>query len=138
MRVLNLNLEQQGPGIPDGSIYIGRPHAGRRLAGSKFANPFALKDRNSDTERAEILKQYHAWLWGQVQSNAITVEDIQGLDGHDLACFCAPKHCHGMVLVKAVEWARDQAPGQDWSGQSNPIEMPRVRTLADMLKFKVR
>ncbi len=130
--VINLNLLDAG--LPEGAVYIGRPHAGRGLAGSKFANPFPLKDRSSDTERKAVLSQYHAWLWEQIQSKAITVADIQALDGHALACFCAPQPCHGMVLQKAVEWAQDKTVDQDWSTHSNPIELPRVRTLSDWLK----
>lgn len=137
MRLINLNLEE-GPGVPEGAIYIGRPHAGRRLAGSKFANPFPLRNRNDDEERRQILAQYHQWLWEQIQQAIITVEDLQALDGHDLACFCAPQACHGMVIQKAVDWARDQQPGQDWSQVPNPIELPRVRSLSDWLKVRVR
>jgi hypothetical protein len=137
MRLINLNLES-GPGLPEGAVYIGRPHASRRLAGSKFANPFPLRDRNDEEERKQVLEQYRQWLWAQIQKNAITVEDLKALDGHDLACFCVPKLCHGMVVQKAVEWARDQEPGQDWTGVSNPIELPRPRSLSDWLKVKVR
>lgn len=131
--VINLNLQEE-PGLPEGAIYIGRVHPGRRLVGSKFANPFPLRDRSSDSERKAVLEQYHRWLWDKVQAGEITVKDLNGLDGHALACFCAPQPCHGMVLANAVEWARDQPLDKEWSGVPNPIEMPRIRTLADMLK----
>lgn len=137
MQLLNLNL-LQGPGLPEGAIYIGRPHTGRRLAGSKFANPFPLHNRNDDQERQVVLEKYHGWLWEQIQRRVILVEDLQALDGHDLACFCAPKQCHGMVVMKAVEWARDKTPDQDWSRVANPIELPRPATLSDLLKFRIR
>lgn len=137
MRLINLNTES-GPGLPEGAVYIGRPHAGRRLAGSKFANPFPLRDRHDDEERKVVLARYHGWMWGQIQANAITVADLQALDGHDLACFCFPKLCHGMVIQKAVEWARDQDPHATWAGQPNPIELPRPRSLSDWLKVKAR
>lgn len=135
--VINLNTLTE-PGFPEGAIYIGRAHPGRRLAASKFANPFPLRDRNSDSERKAILEQYHAWLWDQIQSRAITVQDLQALDGHALACFCAPQPCHGMVLERAVEWAMDKTLDQDWAGVPNPIELPRVRTLSDWLKPRPR
>jgi len=131
--VINLNL-QETPGLPEGAVYIGRAHMGRRLPASKFANPFPLQDRSSDSERKVILERYHDWLWQQIQADVITVTDLQELDGKCLACFCAPQPCHGMVLVNAVEWAMGQKPGQNWKGVSNPIEMPRVRTLSDWLK----
>lgn len=131
--VINLNTLSD-PGFPEGAIYIGRAHAGRGLSGSKFANPFPLRDRNSSTERQAVLEQYHGWIWGKIQANDITVTDLQALDGHSLACFCAPQPCHGQVLAKAVEWSMDKTLDQDWTGVSNPIEMPRLRSLADWLK----
>ena len=132
MRLINLNLEGDGR-VPEGAIYIGRAHAGRRLAASPFANPFPLQNRSDDEERRVILDRYRDWLWEEIKANRITVTDLQRLDGHDLACFCAPQLCHGMVVQKAVEWARDKTPGSCWRDHPNPLVAPRVRTLSDWL-----
>lgn len=100
-----LNFYKLGKKIPDGAIYIGRrmPHEG--LAGSKFANPFKLSE---DEPRGSTIERYKKWLWGEIRSGRITLEDLLELEGRDLVCFCAPQACHGDVLVAAVKWARQK------------------------------
>ena len=102
-----LNFYKLGKKIPDGAIYIGRsmPHEG--LVGSKFANKFKITE--TDT-REIVVEKYKKWLWGEIRSGRITLEDLLELEGHDLVCFCKQDGkevaCHGDVLVKAVAWAR--------------------------------
>lgn len=134
MYLFNLNLLPRDE-WPENTIYIGRAHAGRGLSKSKFANPFPLKDRNDDVERHKVLEQYRTYFWEQIQDKKVLISELQELDGCNLACFCAPKHCHGMIIQKAVEWARDKTNDQDFKGLSNPLVMPRVRSISEMLKF---
>ena len=42
-----LNFYALGKVIPPGAVYIGRASQKNGLAGSKFANPFPLKDENN-------------------------------------------------------------------------------------------
>lgn len=77
-------------------IYVGR--------GSPFGNPFVMKNK-SDQERARVIEEYRHWLWSQIQKGIITKEMLLELDSKKLCCYCAPKACHGDVLVKAIEWA---------------------------------
>lgn len=78
-------------------VYIGR--------GSVWGNPFPMKDK-SEQERSRVIKAYRQWLWLQQMQGQITKEMILDLEGKRLACYCAPKACHGDVLIKAIEWAK--------------------------------
>ena len=64
--------------VPDGAVPIGR--------GTPFGNPFLVADH------------------GRQQA----IAEIAALHGKDLACFCAPRPCHGEVLVKAAAWCAAQ------------------------------
>ena len=70
-----------------GGVYIGRP--------TKWGNPFKI---GADGTRAEVVKKHREWLEsGQGPSR----EEIQReLRGRDLVCYCAPKPCHGNVLLE--------------------------------------
>lgn len=137
MDVLNLNLIE-GRGLPEGAVYVGRPHVGRGLPGSKFANPFPVGRSVPDELRSQSLEKYRHWLWAEIQANRITLSEIKALDGHDLACFCAPKACHGMIVKQAVEWARGLPLQVDVKTLENPLTLPAVRSLSDWLKVRTR
>lgn len=104
-----LNFYHLGKVIPPGAEYIGRamPHYG--LKASKFANPFKLKDGEP---RGSTIQRYKEWLWEQIRSGKITLEDLLSLENKDLVCFCKQPNkevaCHGDVLVAAVSWARKE------------------------------
>lgn len=80
-------------------VYIGR--------GSFFGNPFVMKDK-TDSERDRVIEAYKKYLWAAICEGAITKEMLLELDGRRLACYCAPKACHGDVLVKAIKWAKGE------------------------------
>lgn len=80
-------------------VYIGR--------GSIWGNKSEMKDR-SDNERERVIQDYRKQLRDQLKDGSITKEMLSELDGKRLACYCAPKACHGGVLVKAIEWARGE------------------------------
>lgn len=99
MKVLNKHVH----GIPDGAVYIGR--------GSKWGNPFTsiqgktTKATTVVATREESIEQYRQWLKQQIRSGCISREELAALYGKDLVCFCAPKPCHGDILIKAAAWA---------------------------------
>ncbi len=77
--------------IPDEAVYIGRP--------SIWGNPFPLPigRKATDEERDQCLAKYEEWL----NTRPDLVAKIKAeLKGKDLVCFCAPKKCHGDVLVR--------------------------------------
>lgn len=79
-------------------VYIGREVADFGLPASKWGNPFVMADE-SDAERDRALAEYRAWIVEQPELMAALDE----LRGKRLACWCAPKPCHGNVLVELVE-----------------------------------
>lgn len=78
-------------------VYIGR--------GSVWGNPHRMKN---EAGRAWCIELYRRTLWKKIQTREITVQMLLALDGKRLACYCAPKRCHGEVIIKAIEWAKTQ------------------------------
>ena len=71
-------------------VYIGRP--------GPYGNPFEI---GRDGNRKEVVEKYAEWVLTQPDLLAkIKVE----LKGKVLGCWCAPKLCHGNILV---EWANE-------------------------------
>jgi hypothetical protein len=69
-------------------VYIGRP--------SKWGNPFSI---GKDGSRDEVIAKYEAWILTQPD----LLSQLHELKGRVLGCWCAPKSCHGSVLVKLAE-----------------------------------
>ena len=65
-------------------VYIGRP--------SKWGNPFEI---GKDGDRETVIRKYREWVVTQPNLMAALPE----LRGKVLGCWCAPKACHGDVLV---------------------------------------
>jgi hypothetical protein len=79
-------LNKYKDGIPKGSVYIGRP--------SKWGNPFVI---GKDGDRDEVISKYREWLLSQPDKVAMVKHELAG---KDVVCFCAPKSCHGDVLIE--------------------------------------
>lgn len=67
-------------------VYIGRP--------SKWGNPFVI---GRDGSRDEVIARYREWL---TRDRPDLVKGLGELRGKVLGCFCAPRACHGDVLVE--------------------------------------
>ena len=76
-------------------VYIGR--------GSKWGNPFVMR---SEADRERVIEQFRKYLWKQIEAGVVTKDELRALDGKRLGCFCAPKACHGDVIVAAIEWSK--------------------------------
>lgn len=74
--------------------YIGRP--------GPFGNPFIL---HKEADRYEVLDMYSKWFHRRIESDVLFREQVMSLDGYDLSCWCAPRLCHGDVILK---WLNDQ------------------------------
>jgi hypothetical protein len=70
-------------------VYIGRP--------GYWGNPFALSGEHS---RPAIIQKYREWLLSHPE---MVAKARQELKGKVLGCWCAPKPCHGDVLVELVD-----------------------------------
>ena len=71
---------------PKGAIYVGR--------GTKWGNPYKI---GKDGNREQVISKYrdHAKFMCDFERDF-----IEPLVGKDLACHCAPKACHGDVLLE--------------------------------------
>jgi hypothetical protein len=69
-------------------VFIGRP--------SIWGNPFEI---GKDGTRKEVIQKYKVWL----NNNGPLKSRILELDGKILGCFCAPKACHGNVIIEMIE-----------------------------------
>lgn len=85
-------------------VYIGR--------GSAWGNPYSHKDGTKAIVQvssvAEAIQEYRKWLWWQIKQGIVTKEMLMELDGKRLACYCSPNPCHGNVIKRAVQWAKEQ------------------------------
>jgi len=68
------------------AVYIGRP--------SKWGNPFVI---GKDGTRGEVIAKYREWIESQPDLVRQAREELRG---KNLVCFCAPKACHGDVLLE--------------------------------------
>lgn len=76
-------------------VYIGR--------GSTLGNPYVMDD--AENTRDTVIRKYRLHLWREIKAGRITTDYLRSLQGKRLGCYCAPKPCHGDVIVKAVAWA---------------------------------
>jgi hypothetical protein len=80
MRVVNKSKETY-------DVYIGR--------GSKWGNPFRI---GVDGNRAQVIRLYHDYILKQPH----LMKALPELKGKVLGCYCAPKPCHGDILMQLV------------------------------------
>lgn len=88
-RVLNKHVVS----IPAGAVYIGR--------GSKWGNPFVI---GRDGDRATVIAKHERWLADQHH----LLRALDELRGRNLVCFCAPRPCHGDLLMRLANATREQ------------------------------
>jgi hypothetical protein len=68
----------------DYDMYIGRP--------SKWGNPYEI---GKDGTRKEVIEKYRSYIL----NNQELMDALPELKGKILGCWCAPKLCHGEVLI---------------------------------------
>lgn len=96
MAVVNTHYQEH-------DVYIGRTCHGYQ--GSPLGNPFKGGDG-----RLNAVELYREWLWKRVKSETPAVMEQLALilDFHRthgfvrLGCWCAPKLCHGNIVVRAL------------------------------------
>lgn len=105
-----LNFYHLNKIIPEDGEYIGRANKNFNLTQSLFANPFPVY---KPEERGSSIGKFTDWLWKQIADNNITKDDLLGLAGKKLVCYCKPKACHGDVLKETVELLINNEPEFD-------------------------
>jgi Domain of unknown function (DUF4326) len=73
-------------------VYIGRPGI--------YGNPHKM---HSEADRASVIEQFRTYLRDRCDGDPIFREAILRLKGKTLRCWCAPKACHGDVIVQWLE-----------------------------------
>lgn len=84
-QVFNIYKNHDAKNRPD-CVYIGRP--------SKWGNPFSI---GKDGTREEVVEKYRTYL---LSRNDLMEQAQKELGGKNLVCFCAPKLCHGNILIE--------------------------------------
>lgn len=88
------------------NVYIGRKGVvfinGIRYPAenSIWANPYKLKD---EADREDVLESYECYIREKLENDPRLLNKLLALDGKTLGCWCAPKQCHGDVLVRLVK-----------------------------------
>ena len=88
-------------------IYIGRANPRLKLKASPLANPFRI---GKDGDRATVISKYRQWLDQKIEEGDRTVLDeleeirerVENGDRIQLACYCAPRACHGDVICDRI------------------------------------
>ena len=86
-------LNKHARGSQADAVYIGR--------GSKWGNPFRI---GIDGDRAAVIAKYGWWLRNQ----HYLLRALDELHGCNLLCFCAPKACHGDLLLRLANASREE------------------------------
>ena len=84
-------LNRHHHGLSGNAVYIGR--------GSKWGNPFVI---GRDGDRMIVIAKYERWL----RSQHHLLRALDELRGRDLGCYCAPRACHGDLLLRLANATR--------------------------------
>ena len=77
---------------------------------TKWGNPFRM---GADGDREQVIARYRTALWRRIRTGEVSLEELAGLDGCWLACWCEPLPCHGDVLARAAAWASQMLAQRD-------------------------
>ncbi|CAG7580638.1 MAG: hypothetical protein SLAVMIC_00505 [uncultured marine phage] len=83
----------------DDYIYIGRP--------SRYGSPFASKPSNiaefQVENKSEAMEKCRIFFEENPEIIDELITELKEKDIHKLGCFCAPKPCHGDILIELIE-----------------------------------
>ena len=88
-------------------VYIGRP--------SKWGNPFIV---GTHGPRDQCIKLYKEYIH-KPEQHQLLLDARSELVGKTLGCFCAPKACHGDVLLEIANVKEEENPGTTGAVQTN-------------------
>ena len=89
--------------MQEGDVYIGRKStlSSPMRSDSPWRSDFKI---SAILPRDEAIKAYEYWVLYSVEHRAMWIrEHVHELKGKRLACWCAPKPCHGNSLAKWAE-----------------------------------
>jgi hypothetical protein len=85
-------------------VYVGRQcfMGGWKLRKSPFANPYKIGKKTYEypegMTREDVVKEYRNYILSKPE----LVEQLPSLKGKKLACWCAPKECHGDIIKQLI------------------------------------
>ena len=85
--------------LEDREEFEGVVRADRR---TRWGNRFVIGRHGT---REEVIERYRRRLWQRIREGEVSLEELAGLHGKTLACWCHPKPCHCNVLARAAAWA---------------------------------
>ncbi len=97
-------------------VYIGRlpaPEGAGPGSDGRWGNPFKA---GRDGTRQEVIAKYERWLLDQPE----LMRQLPELRGKVLGCWCAPKACHGDVLVRLSNARLPRTPEPETLGKDKP------------------
>ena len=97
-KVKNIYTDQ----IEPDDVYIGRAGKGKD---GYFGNPFYLY---TEALREVTLQKYRDYFYKRIEDDLEFHRRIEELRGKNLVCFCAPKQCHGDIIL---EWLNNHTGG---------------------------
>lgn len=80
-------------------VYIGRP--------SKWGNPYEIPKPERPGDRERVIARFREYILAQ----PALLAELEELRGKILGCWCAPKPCHGDVLVELLAESTTQVGG---------------------------
>lgn len=91
----------RGKAWPKPAVYIGR--------GTPLGNPFTVAEHGLDA-----LDLYRRWLWDRIKArDRAVLQALRSITArHHLVCSCAPRPCHGDVVVAAWRWLHERDGGK--------------------------
>lgn len=115
--VVNLNTEGH-------DVYIGRPGRGEP---GPFGNPFRVGSGlpNGCDTREETIAAFQAWFRQRLTVDLDFLNQVLGLRGKRLGCFCKPLSCHGDHIAEFVNAVETHAVAMDRPVASTEVDLPR-------------
>lgn len=86
-----LNVGAYGA-VPPSAVYIGR--------GTLLGNPYRI---GPDGTRDEVIAKYEAYFQRMLRQPGFVTRVLSYVGDYDLACWCAPKPCHGEIVLRWLE-----------------------------------
>ena len=85
-----VGIRRRGKPMPDGCVYVGRP--------SRFGNPFRLAKPFTPEQARECIGKYIDYLEAKMNAPDSFGEQIMGLKGKTLLCWCRSGTVHPDVI----------------------------------------
>lgn len=73
---------------------------------TRFGNPFKMEKDGGEYTREGCVEAYREWFSDQLEDEEFRAA-VEGLRGEILGCWCAPKPCHGDVILSYLRGEMD-------------------------------